>query len=136
MTCHFFPPALEVSVLWQETIHSEAHNTVGPRRAHSVQWLHYGPEDQWIVVRFLVGARVLLSKAPRLAIKLTQPPIQGVSGAPFLGESGRDVNLFTSLHPVMLWMGGALPPLSILFDFVQEEIFTLTQYRHILHWIL
>jgi hypothetical protein len=61
----------------------EAHNTVGARIAQSVQWLHYRTEDWGIVLRFLAGASVLFSKASRLAIKLTQPHIQWVSGAPF-----------------------------------------------------
>jgi len=85
------------------TIHCEAHNTVGVRRAQSVQWVHYRVDDWGIVVRFLARASVLFSKAPGLAIELTQPPIQWVPGAPF--PRGKAVRVWTYLLTAYKWWG-------------------------------
>jgi hypothetical protein len=50
--------------------------------------------------------------ASKPAVGRTQPPIQWLSGAPSLGESGRGVKLTTHLHLVpRSRMRGAIPPL-------------------------
>jgi hypothetical protein len=112
---HFSEYGARIHVLNNDTSH-----TLGARIAQSLQWLQYGLEDWGIVVQFLAGASVLFSKAPRLAIKLTQHPIQWVSGAPFPGKA---VGMWTNPLASIQWLRirGALPLLSIPFDVVHKK---------------
>jgi hypothetical protein len=137
MTCHCFAPVLDVSVLWQgrnKTLWSTQYCGTMDSSVSTVTTLPARGQMHCRTIPARSKSSVLQStkishKAPSASYTMN------IRGS-FSGGKRSGCEPIHSPPTGDVRVSGALPPLSVLFDFLQKENFTFTQYQDILHWIL